>query len=402
MAFKTITVTESLPVLLELNGDDAAVLAALGAELASNRSWWGESIEDKTRSVISIEIAAANRFRVTFRDVIGAVCLSQLHIQVKPKIRPEHFRYLIEHSDLAPRLSARPAELATGDDFVELLARWFMDAAEALLRQGLRQEYSEHRHAIPEVRGKLLPLETTMHLYRGQLLAECEFDELSENTALNRLVKGACERIAGLRSATEQTKIRARRVKYRVSGVGPLRWSDHRARPDRLSQSYARACSLAQLILGGCGITTSSGPCLGTTFLIRTPEVVEDGLRNILSQALPNYSISKRKMMLGDTGLSMAPDLVFGKNRAIGDVKYRLLGSDWHRADLNQIVAFATAFGASECAVFGFIGSRGAARPKPVPVGQVKVKTFGWISSSDTLPQQSAEQLVSDVKSWLN
>ena len=320
-------------------------------------------------------------------------------VAVHPKIKPDHFRYLIEHSDLAPKLSTRPAELGTGDDFVELLAQWFMDAAEALLRQGLRQEYSEHCQAVPEVRGKMLPLETMMHLYRGQLLAECEYDELSEDTELNRLIKGACERVAGLGSATEATRLRAQQAKYRMSDIGPLRGTDQRARPNKLSQNYIRACSLAKLILGGCGITTTRGHYQGTTFLIRTPELVEDGLCNILSQALPQYSVRKRKIMLGDTGLSMSPDLVFGQNRAIGDVKYRQLGRNWHRADLNQVVAFATAFGASECAVFGFVSSQGSDCPRPVPVGPVKVRAFGWISSVDTTPQISAELLVNEVKS---
>jgi 5-methylcytosine-specific restriction enzyme subunit McrC len=392
---------ESQAVVMELSDGDAAVLTSLGTELASNRAWWGETDEEISRSVIHVERIAGSQYTVMFRDVVGLVSLSHVQIQIKPKIRSEHFLYLIERSDLAPRVSQRKADVEAGDDFVGLLARWCVEATEALLRQGLRQEYVDHVEPVSEVRGKLLPLETVMHLYSGRMSAQCEFDELSEDSALNRLLKGACERVAAMTVATADTRKRARQVSYRMSHIGPLTWADRRIRPDRLSANYVRACSIAQLILGGCGITTSSGRLHGTTFLVRTPEIVEDGLRNILRDAFPVIGVSKRKLMLGATGLSMSPDLVFGRNLAIGDVKYRHLSNNWSRSDLNQAVAFATAFGVQDCAVFGFIGGPEAPRPRPVPVGPVNARTFGWIASRDSSPQRSAEQLVGEVRNWI-
>jgi hypothetical protein len=97
----------------------------------------------------------------------------------------------------------------------------------------------------------------------------------------------------------------------------------------------------------------------------------------------------------------MNPDLVFGAGLAVGDVKYRHLGRDWQRSDLNQVVAFATAFHASNCALFAFSKSETAPVPRPLPVGIVRVKAFGWIASNSYTPVCSAQAMLRGVRSWL-
>ena len=82
---------------------------------------------------------------------------------------------------------------------------------------------------------------------------------------------------------------------------------------------------LALLVLAGCGISSTAGKQVGTAFLIRTPDLIEDGMRNMLSELLPEAAITKRRLILGESGLSMNPDLVFGAGSAVGDVKYRYL-----------------------------------------------------------------------------
>jgi 5-methylcytosine-specific restriction enzyme subunit McrC len=104
-------------------------------------------------------------------------------------------------------------------------------------------------------------------------------------------------------------------------------------KPDRLSQNYVHSVSLARLILDGCGISLSDGKTHGTSFLVRTPELIEDGLRSIIETGLPNIPVKKRRQILGDSGLSINPDIVFGDGLAIADVKYkyfeRRLESKW-------------------------------------------------------------------------
>jgi hypothetical protein len=84
-----------------------------------------------------------------------------------------------------------------------------------------------------------------------------------------------------------------------------------RAEIDRLTRQYGPAITFAKLILDGGGVSTTVGEVHGTAFLIRTPEIIEDGLRTALSEKLPDHKISKRRLVLGDSGLSINPDPVF-------------------------------------------------------------------------------------------
>jgi 5-methylcytosine-specific restriction enzyme subunit McrC len=396
-----VIVIESQPTVINLTEAEASLLGALGRELAGNRSWWGSTGNEAGGSVIGLERLAGERCRATFRDVVGVVRIGARQIQVLPKIPLTHFFYLASRSELAPRVATHSTMLDDGIGFVELLCRWCVDAAEQLLRHGLRKDYCSTTNDLAEVRGRVLTFETAIESLRGRAVAICEFDELSDDAPLNRIVRSACERISRLDTVSDKTRHRARLAAYRMDGVGHVQFADLRVKVDRLSNRYLKVIPLAVLILAGCGISSSLGAHAGSAFLVRTPELIEDGLRAVLSEALPELGVTKRRLMLGDTGLSMNPDLVIGTNLAVGDVKYRFLGSDWSRADLNQVVAFATAFQCRQCGLFGFVRDQAAPIPRPAPVGTVKAMAFGWLASASVTPQESASQLSTTVKRWL-
>lgn len=396
-----LSATESQPAVLELSELEAAMLSALGRELASTRSWWGGTGDAPERSVIGVERLSADRYRVTFRDVIGAVRLGHRQLHVGPKIPLRHFIYLAGKSSLVPRLSASSVRVESSDAFMEVLVRWTLDAAEELLRLGLRKDYKNFVDELPEVRGRPLSCETALNALRGRAVAVCEFEELSDDAPLNRIVRSACERIARLGVISDESRRRARMVAYRMDDVGPAQPGDLRTRVDRLSRSYSRAVPLALLVLAGCGISTNLGNSTGTTFLIRTPELVEDGLRSLLSASLPHIGITKRRLMLGESGLSVNPDLVFGSGLGVGDVKYRYLGPDWNRTDFNQLIAFAAAFRCNRALLLGFVRDASASRPRSAPVGSVMASAFGWNASATVAPEESAALLAAHVRQWL-
>ena len=395
-----LEVIESRPADLALTRAEADLLMALGSELASSSTWWGNQAQPEDRTVIKVDLLHNGRYRLLFRDVVGLVRLGGRQIRVLPKIPPQHFLYLAGHSDIAPRMSAASANVSSGMDFIELLSRWFIEASEQLVRQGLRKEYQEESAELREVRGQIRAMETVTELVRGRAVAHCTFDSLTEDTPLNRLVLAACRRVSQLREVSDGLRTRARRVAYRFGDVGPLRIGDGRATIDRLSQNYLRVVPLARLLLDGCGISISSGGLIGTSFLIRTPEIIENGIRAILCGALPEFSVTKQRQMLGTSGLSMNPDLVLANGKYIGDIKYKFFTNNWNTPDLNQIVAFATAFGARHGGVFGFLAAGGANQPKAVPVGAVQIRSFAWIASSEMTPADSAGRLCAEVRSW--
>ena len=155
--------------------------------------------------------------------------------------------------------------------------------------------------------------------------------------------------------------------------VGELRPGDRSASVDRRTRHYADALSLAKHVLEGQGRLFEHGSAPTWTFLIPTPRMVEDGLRNMLVKRLaPEWDVRKRGLQLEGSTLTFNPDLVFGHGLAVGDVKYKLLGADWNRSDLYQVVTFATAYRSRHAVVLGF--QRSDRQPsQAIQVGDVRV-----------------------------
>jgi 5-methylcytosine-specific restriction endonuclease McrBC regulatory subunit McrC len=386
---------------LYLTAEEAEVLSAIGRNLASTTSWWGGDTEPDSRSVIHLVGHGNGIYRVLFKDVIGLVRLGTRQIKVLPKIPIQHFLYLAGKSEIGARLSEAAANVDSGIGFVELLSIWFLDAAEKLIAQGLRKDYQETNAEVAEVRGSIHVVPTVRLVAMGTPSVACSFDDLTVDSAMNRVVLAACKRIVQLDPISEVTRRRARRSVFRMDGVGSLHPADMRVTVDRVSKSYARVLPLAKLVLNGCGITLASGGYRGTSFLIRSPEIIENGYRAVIAEALPDMKVVKQRQLLGDTGLSMNPDLVIGDGLAIGDIKYKHLTAHWNSPDLNQAVAFASSFRSNNCAVFGFVSGNNAPQPRPVPVGSIRVRTFGWVASGTTAPEDSATNLKQQVQGWV-
>lgn len=392
---------ESKATALEITNEEAALLSAIGRELASTQAWWGEIQPNENRSVIEVRPNYNGSYEVTFREVIGVVQLGRLRIRIAPKIPWEHFIYIASKSEFSPRLSTQAAAVEPGFEFVDILSRWFIDSAERLLRLGLRHDYNESTQELEEVRGRLLTLETAAEVLKGRPVATCVFDELSFDTPLNRIVRTACQRVSRLQGISDESRRRARRLAYRMDGIGTLRPNDRHLKPERLTQNYTHPISLARLILDGCGISLSDGKTQGTSFLLRTPEIIEDGLRSIIAEGLPQIQVTKRRQMLGESGISMNPDIVFGDRLAIADVKYKYFSRDWNRNDFNQIVAFATAFDSPRCTLFGFISESVSPKHGLVQVGRVEATRIAWPVGPGTAPENVSQEIIENLQNWL-
>jgi len=401
MALEELETIESKPAVFKLTEGEVDALLLIGRELASTSKWWGSTGTEHGRSVVMADRLRDGSYRVTFRDVIGLVRVGEKQIRINPKIPMGHFSYIANRSDLAPRLSPTATHVDKGLDFAEVVARWCVEAAEKLLKQGLRKDYTDQTDELDQVLGTIHPLETTMLIYAGVPRAVCSFQEFTENTMLNRVVKAACLKVAQMGLIDSGLRARARQVAYRMDNVGLLQPNDLRVQLDRLTANYDRLLSLSRLVLAGLGLTVAAGRHIGTAFLIRTPKLIEDGLRSILKQSLKDIKVTKRRLMLGDSGLSINPDLVFGNTLAIADVKYRVIGKDWTKSDLNQVVTFATGFRTKAAAVLGF-STEFMPSPRPVSVGEVDVKAFTWIAREGEDPQVSAGVLAGELIKWLS
>ncbi|HEY1129833.1 MAG TPA: hypothetical protein VGF12_10550, partial [Roseateles sp.] len=392
---------ESTSALLALEPEQAFSLSRLGAQLASRRAWWGASRGEDDRderSVIRVEAAADGRFRVTVHNMIGAIALDGVNIRILPKIPLCHFLHIVLGAGIQPRAGG-VAQLEPDESLAELVARWFIADAEVLVRRGLRSEYAERSEELTAVRGQVQLLETAMLIQQGRPVAVCRFDELAPDSPLNRLVKAAAREIAMSAQFSAHIRHRARLIRRRMDGVGDETPSDFQVAIDCLARHYATVVPLAKLVLLGLGIGIQFGDTAGRTFLLRTPELIEGGIRRMIAGALPGVQVEAGRLMLGRTGLSLNPDLVFDRGRAVGDVKYKLLSRSWNRADLYQALAFATAYRTRHALTVGF-HNLDVPRPSELVVGDVACRVVAWDARNEVQPKAAQAEFERDLRRW--
>ena len=385
---------------MPLAREQAQALLALGKKLAAKTAWWGDPEEVPPSSVIDVSQSPDGEWSVLVREAVGVVSVDGIELVVSPKIPYDHFLYLARQSGFLPKIATQRVEIPPAKSLWEVVAYWFVQAAEMLLRGELAKGYSETSDELKRARGRVLPLETGRLFYQGRPSVACEFEEFSADIALNRLVRAACDRVAASALLPRELRQRARAGVARMTDVGLLQDTDFRADVDRLTYRYADTIAFAKVLLRGGGTGIAHGAAHGWCFLIRTPELVEAGIRAVLQRALSSrYTVRKTGRTISGS-FTLNPDLVFDGGLAVGDVKYRDIGPDWRRSDLYQVVAFAAGFDCDCAMVVGFSDGR-TAGPTAIRFGKICVEAFAWDVSPFSEPDASGKVLAAQIAAFI-
>lgn len=398
---RTVVLTESTSQVLELSLPEAQLLTAMGKALASDKTWWGEDDgdEEPRRSVISCVSLGTTKYKVIVNDAIGVIGLRSLQLVVRPKIPLRHFVYLLEASGEVPRGCAERGSVESDEAFFELVIQWFVESTERLLRLGLDRDYERTTASLPFAKGRIHAITTARSVLAGRPVIRCDYDVFSEDTSLNRVLKAAALCTLGAPRLPARLRRRARSICQRLDLAGPVRTNDLRVRPDARTKHYQDSHQLALMILRSMGIRPSVGRQSVWTFLFRTPDAVEEGIRDALTRHLDStWKVAKRgKRLVGSHKRTLQPDLVFGDEVAVGDVKYRVTNGEISRSHLNQATTFATGYNAMQAVVVGF-GSVPVG--EQVQVGNIRVDGMNWdISQHD--PKVAAAALATQINCWL-
>lgn len=401
---RTERLTESADGRLHLTESQAVALAHLGRILASRKAWWGEKAEDedvgRERTVIRCTPESPGVWKVRVADAVGVIAVEGLQIVVEPKIPAEHLLYLMQRSGRLPRLAAERAKVAIDKTLWDLVAKWYTGALEGVLRRDLIKDYRMAADELQLARGHINLYRTARAYYEGRLGIACEFDEFDADTPLNRVLRAAAAGVAGSPLLHPELRRRARRLLARMDHVSELRPGDRSVSVDRRTAHYRDALALAIHVLDAQGRGLEHGGATSWAFLIRTPEMVEEGLRMVLEESLAGrWRVRKRSVPIKGTDLTLNPDLVFNENLAAGDVKYKLAG-DWVRADLYQVVTFAEGVRARFGCVVSF--RIGAAKSPPLlQIGDISVSHFSWRADASITPVDAGRELAGSVGEWL-
>ena len=269
---------------------------------------------------------------------------------------------------LAVALDLRIAEgdLAALDtqrnDLLELLVRLFAERLLAAIRRGLPRRYVAREEDLRRLRGKLDVTRQITHLaVRPDRLA-CRFDELSEDTPLNRVLKAAVSRLARLaRTAANARLLAELAARFEFVGDSPYPLREP-VRLDRTNAAFHDLHRLARLFLEGDWQSTASGRAAGFTLLFPMNVLFEAFIGRCLERALARQPVRVRLQARGRHALTGAdgqslfalrPDAVIeGANGVVVlDTKWKELDPDKDeeklgvaQSDVYQMLAYAQSY----------------------------------------------------------
>jgi 5-methylcytosine-specific restriction enzyme subunit McrC len=403
----SLTVTESKSTEIDISEEQADKLNELGHRLASQSEWWGadnETAEEEKSAptVIRCDPTTDGRWRINVRSVVGLISTGTIQIHVQPKIPQQHLLYLWGKSGRFPVLDETAGRIAVGEDLWQLMSNWYVTAAEGVLRRDLIRDYAETFDVLKMKRGKLRALGTARSYYSGRMELHCDYEEFDIDTPLNRTLLHALKIILQAPNPDLLLRRRAAAIKARMEGVGEFQYGDLRIIPDRRTHHYSDAITLAKHIIRSVGRNLGEGSGSAWTFLIRTPEMVEEGLRNILTEQLANQcSVEKRGFQISGSSMTLNPDLLFGGGLAVGDIKYKLLKPDWSRPDLYQLATFATGYSSRYGVIVGFQRHLSPLPPR-VEIGPLSLSCLAWNAFEDLTPSEATHKLSRELANWLS
>lgn len=298
-------------------------------------------------------------FDLTPGSEVGVVALDRYSVVIRPKVPTDRVLFLVSYALDPAHWQQRAATFGTAHDVVEGMAAVFAHELRAALRRGLLQGYRSTEDALTTVRGRVRFEEQLRRRFGAPLPLEVRFDEYTEDTDLNRVLRGALWRLSRL-------PIRSRHIRsmlgfcsamladtvtlvdYSRDAIPEFRW-------DKLNQHYRVAAELALLVLRSTSVELAEGRAVGTGFVIDMNVVFEEFVRTALREGLGLTPAafptgSEVSAVLDERAkINLEPDLswwVSGSCVFVGDAKYkRISARGIDHPDLYQLLAYTVALG---------------------------------------------------------
>ena len=420
-------------VIEDISEAEARALEELGKQLAGPGSYWRDNPNDdgsergsysdnpdqiqKPSVIRALRRPADTGWRVQVDRAIGVIGVNDLQIIVVPKIPQSHFNHLADAAldGISYRFNQETFRLKPNTSFLPSVWGAYLDALSKTLRADLHHDYEEKFDDPPYIRGRLDVRRTSLNLSRGLLRFPSQFEELTVDNPVNRILRAASQGVCSAaimvaprdpspqRDAYLALATRAREMSYRLGDVGRLRPGDLEAVEPRVAVHQRDALQLARHILTGVGRSLTFGDVKVTCFLVPTPKLIEVGMRKILDAKLgPGVHVTSGQKSA--VRLQFNPDLVFEVDgdpalypRATGDVKYRIRKQDWERETLLQVMGFAQVF-ASARSVFVDFSDTGPVPIESERINDVTYHHVSWPCSAKIKPADAEEQVLADVR----
>ncbi|WP_327352281.1 McrC family protein [Streptomyces sp. NBC_01304] len=288
-------------------------------------------------------------------------------VRITPKTPVSRLFFLLGFS-LDPARAWRDSregtvDIGAYDDVVPALAHAVERQIDAALRQGVLQGYREVEESSLVIRGRLREAEQIRRRFGRTPPVEIAYDAYTADTAENRILRAAAERLLRLPGVPGPVRRRLAHQRGRLSDALPLirgqelpRWQ-----PSRLNSRYQPALRLAEAVLRGTSPEhrpAGAAPLAVDGFLLDMNKLFEDFVTVALREALRELGLVARLQDPHHLDVArlvrIRPDLVVrtadGRTPlAVVDAKYKVEKADGlPNADLYQALTYATVLGLRE------------------------------------------------------
>ena len=323
------------------------------------------------------------RHELRARGVVGILAAGDCSLEILPKIdgaaeenaegrNAAVRKRLIHMLAVALNLKINPGSMTDlawqRETLLDILIRVFCDKLTEAVRKGMPRRYVEREDDLSALRGRLdVVRQFTRHAVNPSRLA-CRFDVLSEDTALNRIMKAAVRHLSRIsRSSANRRRLRELAFVYAdIADIPPaaLRWDD--VVIDHTNRRWRELLSMASLFLQGRYQTTTGGAGRGTALLFEMNTLFEEYVGRLISRALAGTDLTVSLQGGGLSCLSAEktergpfqtrPDILIRRAGAVThviDTKWKRISSriddpeqGVSQGDVYQMMAYAQLYGA--------------------------------------------------------
>ena len=312
-------------------------------------------------AIPSLRIAPAagshDAYVLTPSSIVGALELGELSIRIRPKLSIRRVLYLAAQAMNIVDFRDEPFGFDESATPQNILAPAFIAAAQRAFSRGLLHGYRSVEDTLTTVRGRIDFAEQVRRRYDIPLPVEVRYDDFTEDVLINRLVKAAARRLAGLRIEEARWCRGLARIDATLANVTLIQVPHHHAPTvefDRLNEHYRDVVELSRLILRHVALDAARDDVRASGFLMDMNVVFQEYVTRALRQEL---GLSSRTFRCDagpaaahldiDDQIALRPDFTWwqgGRCVFAGDAKYKITEDGKPaNADLYQALAYATA-----------------------------------------------------------
>lgn len=308
--------------------------------------------------VVSMTADASGRLVVQTGAKVGVVAVDDLQVVILPKVDIGRLVFMMSYARRPNFWRDDLVHVDPQDDFIEVLARSFIDASRRALAQGVLKGYVTIDAALPLMRGKIREGDQLRRHFGRSIPLEVRFDEYSVDIAENQLLVLAAERLLKVSGLPRWARGPLQRLRLQLAEVSPPPLEDELPAwsPSRLNVRYQPALAVAELILAGQSFEQQVGEARINGFLLDMARIFEDFITVALRESFQRFGgVSRaqfRTYLDDERAIPMRPDFIWeecGVPRVVVDAKYKAeQPSGFPNADFYQLLAYATVLGLPE------------------------------------------------------